>query len=101
MFRSFLVALVMLAVSAVAQADQRIIVRSRGILRRPEVQINNFNSGVRANVFGTRTVIDGNGNVFEVDAFGNARFRGNSFRGFSSFNSFNSGFVPFGFGGCR
>lgn len=43
----------------------------------------NFNNaGIRVNAFGTRTVVDANGNVFEVDAFGNSVFRGSAFRGF-------------------
>jgi len=72
----------------------------------PATTINGF----RVNAFGTRTVVDGNGNVFEVDAFGNSRFRGNSSnRGFSSFSSsFNRGFnvnsfnsFNRGFSGCR
>jgi hypothetical protein len=63
-------------------------------------QINVFAAGVpsttingrRVNVFGTRTIVDGNGNVFEIDAFGNKRFRGNTFnRGFSSFSRSFSG----------
>lgn len=69
---------------------------------------NNF----RFNNFGTRTVVDRHGRVFEVDAFGNSRFRGSAFnRGFSAFGAvggfnhgfnrgFNRGFNN-GFGNCN
>lgn len=58
----------------------------------------------RFNTFGSRTVVDNFGNVFEVDAFGNARLRGSAFRGFSvqasPFVQFQShGFSHFG--SCR
>lgn len=60
----------------------------------------NFNSA-RFNSFGTRTVQDANGNVFEQDANGNVRFLGNRFNNgfnrFSGFNQFNS--HPQSFGG--
>jgi hypothetical protein len=56
-----------------------------------------FNNGFRVNSFGTRTVVDGVGNVFEVDAFGNSRFRGNSFGRVSFSSSVNRGFVNTGF----
>lgn len=45
--------------------------------------VNSFN---RVNAFGTRTVIDGFGNVFEVDAFGRPLIRASGFRGFSAFS---------------
>lgn len=73
---------------------------------------NSFNNHARANVFGTRTFVDNGGNIFEVDQFGNTRFRGSAFRGFShngafvnagfrnnGFNSFNS-FSTFNSGNC-
>lgn len=57
--------------------------------------VTTFN-GFRVNSFGTRTVVDGSGNIFEVDSFGNSAFRGNAAaRGFSTFNSFGAfGGVP-------
>lgn len=45
---------------------------------------------VRFNTFGTRTVVDAFGNVFEADAFGNTVLRGN--RG--GFNAFGGAIVP-------
>lgn len=66
--------------------------------------VNNFNA------FGTRTVRDNRGNIFEVDIAGNARLvrqSGNNF-GFSNFSNFRgSGFCGVGvngfngFGSCR
>ena len=41
--------------------------------------------GPRYNAFGTATAVDGCGNVFESDVFGNSVFRG---------NRFGSGFIP-------
>lgn len=63
-------------------------------------QVNGFrlNSfGHRINTFGTRTVVDGSGNVFEVDAFGNSVFRGNAF-GFGGGFSTSQSFFSSGFG---
>lgn len=59
---------------------------------------NRFNNvarfnATRFNTFGTRRVVDGFGNVFEVDVFGNAVARGNAFRGFNVVNTVS----PFGF----
>jgi hypothetical protein len=56
----------------------------------------NFNGNGRFNAFGVRTVQDGNGNVFEQDAFGNVRFVGSRFGSSvsSSVRGFN--FIPQG-----
>ncbi len=54
--------------------------------------VTTFN-GLRVNAFGTSTVVDNFGNVFEADAFGNTAFRGNAgVRGFTNFGS--AGFFP-------
>lgn len=55
-------------------------------------------NGFRVNAFGTSTVVDNFGNVFEADAFGNTVLRGNAAaRGFSSFGTFAPmGFSSFG-----
>jgi hypothetical protein len=50
--------------------------------------VNGFNV-VRFNTFGTRTVVDGFGNVFEVDIHGNARRVGHR-GGFNQFGGFHS-----------
>lgn len=53
------------------------------------------NSGVRFNSFGSRTLTDFGGNVFEQDFSGNTIFRGSRFRGFSvSPGVYGAAFVP-------
>lgn len=87
-------------------------VRSRNFNRgfNQGFRVNNFNRGfsfgvgrVNAfsfnrgfNTFGSRTVQDGFGNVFQVDSFGNAVLVGSAARGFGV-NQF--GFRSFGGGG--
>lgn len=75
-------------------APRGVSVNVNGFGSRSFVGFNNRNA--RFNSFGTRTVVDGFGNVFEVDAFGNAVVRGNKFGRsfFSSSNNFvfNRGF---------
>ena len=60
-------------------------------------------NNVRFNSFGTRTIQDRNGNVFEQDQLGNVRFLGNRFNsanfvgnGFNTFNNHSFGFNSFG-----
>lgn len=80
------------------------------------VQVNGFNRGAnfnsfRFNTFGTRTVADNFGNVFQVDQFGNSRLVAPAVRGFgvsplgygyggANFQNFNS-FGVGGFSGCH
>jgi hypothetical protein len=84
-----------------------------------QVFVNNGFRSAGFNNFGTRTVVDARGNVFEQNAFGQAVLRRPSsfgvfqpsFNNFNTgFNSFNNGFSSFGgvrsvnvvrgFGGC-
>lgn len=49
--------------------------------------------GNRVNAFGSRTLVDNHGNVFEVNSFGAPVIRSSGFRGFAV--------APLGFGGCN
>lgn len=76
-----------------------------GVNRFNAFGVNRFNQfglgGVgRFNTFGTRTVTDQFGNVFQVDAFGNSVFVGNAARGFgvNQFGGFGGRGFSFGFG---
>lgn len=65
------------------------VVKNFGVLAAPVAVVNSnvaFKSA-RFNTFGTRTVVDGNGNVFEVDVLGNAIARGHV-GGFNQFGGF-------------
>lgn len=82
------------AVRAVAVPHSAVLaVPSVAVLNVPAVASVPVVSNFRLNTFGTRTVVDGNGNVFEVDAVGNSILRGN--RG--GFNQFGGATVS-GFG---
>lgn len=65
------------------------VVKNFGVLAAPVAVVNNNVSfkSARFNTFGTRTVVDGNGNVFEVDVFGRAIARGHT-GGFNQFGGF-------------
>ncbi len=56
---------------------------------------NGRGHGASFNAFGTRTVVDARGNVFEQDAFGNARLVRDGFNSFNNFGGVRT------FGGCR
>lgn len=76
----------------VINGGSKVQVNSRNGFRN-QSQINVFSGAVvpaRVNTFGTRTVIDGFGNVFEVNSFGQPVIRSSNFRGFgvSSFGTF-------------
>jgi len=62
-----------------------------------------FRSGIRArgfNTFGSRTIVDANGNVFEQFVDGSVIFRGNQF-GFAGFSRFGSRRVIVNSGFCH
>jgi hypothetical protein len=50
--------------------------------------------GPRYNAFGTATAVDGCGNVFESDVFGNSVFRGNRFGSAEQLPAPINGFLP-------
>ena len=83
---------------------RRVVVRNRNVLVNTPatvVAVNGFVPNAvqfnRFSAFGTNTFVDGFGNVFVIDAFGNTRFVGNAFnRGFGPQLA-----VPFVIRGCR
>lgn len=71
-----------------------------GLRQRTSIRVGGFAAPVGFNGFPSRTIVDFSGNVYEVDPFGRAAFRGNRFGFRQQSFGFSSGPVFIG-GGCR